>query len=750
MESNLSRRALLANSLILTAGSVCPPAFAISSPTGFPVTEIQSGRVRGSSVDGVNSFKGIPYGTFVSRFLPAGPVHAWSGVRDTLEFGPMAVQPKLPKADLEKALVGLPILYRTIATYSGPEAYSEGPFTLNVWAPSRPRSGKAPVMVWLHGGGFSVGTSAATCSNGESLARSENVVVVSLNHRLNTFGYLHLAHLGDDRYANSGNAGMFDIIQALQWVRDNITAFGGDPANVTICGVSGGGAKVAVLLAMPAAAKLFHKAVIQSAPYLNALTPQSAAETTDRMLRELGLNRGASAALDELASMPAERLYAAYDVVSEFSKKPAWIADWQSWNRMFAPVLDGRTLVANPFDASGLALWSAVPLLIGNTSDEFYNLFDAQFDTAGAVRRLVLLGVPAARCTALLNEVGRLRPTESAADCFYAIASHVLLKDVVSQQISAAASRGSAPTYAYRFAAGLSWKGSPRRAIHALDVPFWFDVAKAGPGEISPELDLRGQPLALKMRGAWASFARSGRPHHDLLPDWPLAGTASPRRMILDAHCVIASDDPTERLASGGPIRVRERLVRRRRRLPLGDHPFRLFDKRGSQRPAILIGCLEHSQDAALCNGCDGHEMKSCVRQCHARQDIDPCFERTPQPLRADGDRRRCRLKRVFQLKQQPLAVVLQIDVVRAFDGHGTIVAREADEHLQGEEGLKIKTKGCWSRCVAIIVNHQASCPSRLTIHGRRLKPTHNRADGADPCLGNGCYPSEKRSTSRD
>src|SRR5947208_2729983 len=233
--------------------------------------EIAGGKLCGASRAGICSFKGIPYGASPAgryRFMPPEPPQPWAGVRDALAYAGHAWQlPNRPKRR--------PVL-ETLLGPADTTPEGEDCLTLNVWTPGLGDGGKRPVMVWLHGGAFAYGSGNRAVTEGGSLARRGDVVVVSVNHRLNVFGFLHLADLGGERYAHSGNAGVLDLVAALQWVRNNIAGFGGDPGNVTIFGESGGGGKVSVLLAMPAARGLFHRAVIQSGATIRVSTRQLA------------------------------------------------------------------------------------------------------------------------------------------------------------------------------------------------------------------------------------------------------------------------------------------------------------------------------------------------------------------------------------------------------------------------------------------------------------------------------------------
>ena len=323
------------------------------------VVETASGRVRGASIEGVAAFKCIPYGapsSGANRFMPPRKPTPWAGVRDALDYTGHAPQQGLRPATRVE-----------LADFSGPPDTSpetEDCLTLNVWSANPKHGAKRPVMVWFHGGAFAYGTANVARLQGSRLATRGDVVVVTVNQRLNIFGFLDLSEIGGTDYAASGNAGTLDMIAALEWVRDNIDRFGGDPGNVTIFGESGGGGKVCTLLTMPSARGLFHRAIVQSGAAIRLRERDRAAKLSEAVLKALGLSR---TDLDKLQSLPMAQLLAAVDP----AQKAIGPAPMPLFDRYpFGPVVDGTIVPSHPFDPAAPAVSADIPLLIGDMKDE--------------------------------------------------------------------------------------------------------------------------------------------------------------------------------------------------------------------------------------------------------------------------------------------------------------------------------------------------------------------------------------------
>ena len=414
---------------------------------------------------------------------------------------------------------------------------SEDCLFLNVWTPGCGDGKKRPVMVWLHGGGFAAGSASWPVYDGAALARNGDVVVVSINHRLNALGYLYLGDLAGVEYLQSGNAGMLDIMLAIWWVRDNIANFGGDPGNVTIFGESGGGLKVSTLLAMRSARGLVHKAIIQSGPGVRCLSRETATENARAILEQLKLSLPDD--LQKLRILPAPTLI---EAATEAQRKAA-ANGRQLW---LAPVMDGVTMAGHPFDPVASPAAAKVPLLIGHTRDEgtFFIATDPKFGTFTrddlAARAKSMAREKAGALIAAL-ERNRLdaNPNALIADVWtatWAFAGSVAIAERKCAQ--------DAPVYTYM----LEWQtpvlDGALGATHALDLPLMFnnvECARAfvGQGD-EPQL------LANRMQAAWIAFSRNGNPNCRELPDWPTYDRQNRATIMFNKNCRVENDPKAE------------------------------------------------------------------------------------------------------------------------------------------------------------------------------------------------------------
>jgi para-nitrobenzyl esterase len=492
------------------------------------VVEVISGKVAGYVRNGIFTFKGIPYAATTegaSRFLPPGKPIPWTGVRSSRHFGYVAPQgPRAGWANDEESFL-----------FSWDDGIQgEDCLRINIWTPRINDGGKRPVMVWLHGGGYAAGSGQELLSyDGESLSRRGDVVVVSLNHRLNVLGYLDLSKYSD-KYAGSVNVGMLDIVAALEWVRDNIAAFGGDPGSVTIFGQSGGGGKVSVLMGMPAAKGLFHRAIVESGSTLRVRTRESSQKLADLIVAELGLT---PATIDQIQALPyAQLLKASTDVMRKHNPPPAGgVPNVRRMAEMLglSPALDERILPAHPFDPRGSALSEDVPMIVGTTLNEFVSgINHPEYEQmTDAEVEVHVRGIFADKTPQILAAFRERTPHAKPFDLWSRIAASTVRENAI-KQCRAKAALGKAPAYLYWF----TWQtpvldGRPR-AFHCSEIAFVFNNTDRCENMTGGGPDPRA--LGAKVSDAWIHFARTGNPSHPGIPSWvPFSADAVPT-MIFD------------------------------------------------------------------------------------------------------------------------------------------------------------------------------------------------------------------------
>jgi para-nitrobenzyl esterase len=537
-ETTIDRRTVLRRS-ICAGGALVLDALmggvftrsALAAASSSPVVETTAGKVRGLVMDGIQSFKGIPYGASTAganRFMPPQKPLPWAGVKEVTQYGSSCPQfPRGQRPDLIKMI-------RAGGLDEVNPHRGEDCLVLNVWTRGSGGGQKRPVMIYFHGGAYIGGTGGAPFYDGSKLAR-QDIVAVTCNHRLNLFGFLYLADLGGAKYVDSGNASMLDLVLALQWIRDNIAQFGGDPNNVTIFGESGGGSKVSVMTAMPAGAGLFHKAALQSGSALRARTREEATKAAEKVLADLGLKANQ---LDELHKLPTERLLAA-----------------SAAGGGFGPVVDGRSLPNHPYDPVAPSISAKVPMIIGSTKEEtVYLIGDGDpsafiLDEAGLKARIAkTIGDRAEAADTLIALYRKKMPNASPSDLFFEITTELGQRENALTQVERKIEQRGAPAYMYVFTWQSLGFGGKYKAFHASDVPFPFDnVDKA---MALANNDPKALALSRNISRAWVAFARNGDPNHPDIPQWKSYSLKERPTMIFDNECK-AVNDPfrDERLA---------------------------------------------------------------------------------------------------------------------------------------------------------------------------------------------------------
>ncbi|NIJ93316.1 para-nitrobenzyl esterase [Xanthomonas campestris] len=487
------RRTLLRGGLLATAAAALPGVAGAAAPPprddSAPLARVRGGALRGYRDQGICVFKGIPYGgdTAARRFQAPVLETPWQDVRDAGAYGAAAPQLKASEPTSEDCLF------------------------LNVWTPGLRDGGKRPILFYIHGGGYTTGSGSDPLYDGVRLCKRGDVVVVTVNHRLNLFGYLSLAQLGDAGFADSGNAGQLDLIQALQWVRQHAGEFGGDAGNVTVFGQSGGGAKIATLMAMPAARGLFHRAWTMSGQQVTVAGPRAATQRAQLLLDALKLAPGE---LARIRTLPVAQLLAAAQL-----RDPSRVENSALY---FGPVLDARNVPVHPFWPTAPLQSARIPMVIGNTRDETraflgndaknfalsWDELPAKLESQQYVDLLPQV---------VIAEYRRLYPQYSPSDVFFAATTAGRSWRGAVEEAEARARQG-APTWVYQLDWGSPLDGGKFGAFHTLDIPLVFDTI-AQPGARTGD-GADAQRMAAQMSQALLAFARSGNPNHRSLPHW--------------------------------------------------------------------------------------------------------------------------------------------------------------------------------------------------------------------------------------
>ena len=504
------RRRMLQASAGLVASALLPAAHASSGHAATTIARTRSGRIRGMRSDGLHVFSGIAYGADTGRyrFQPPRPEAPWRAVRDAVAFGNAAPQG------------------------GGDGPGSEDCLYLNVTTPALRDGGKRPILFYMHGGGYNNGSGSDPLYDGRHLCTHGDVVVVTVNHRLNAFGYLYLGEF-DSRFAASGNVGQLDLVQALQWVREHAAEFGGDAGNVTVFGQSGGGAKIATLMAMPAAKGLFHRAWTMSGQQVTAAGPRAAGQRARLYMDALN-----AANVDALLRLPASALITALS-----TRDPSPVEDMGMY---FGPVMDGDVLPRHPFWPDAPAQSAAIPMVIGNTHDEtraFLGNDPANFnlrweDVPDKLRKQQFVDI---NPRDVIAEYRRLYPRYTPSDVFFAATTAGRSWRGAVEELEARARAGN-NTWAYQ----LDWyprdgDGDKRRAFHTMDIPLVFgNVAQPGS---RTGASAEAQRVSGAMRDALLAFARSGKPRADATATWAPYGLPRRETMVFGADAVM-QDDP--------------------------------------------------------------------------------------------------------------------------------------------------------------------------------------------------------------
>jgi para-nitrobenzyl esterase len=502
------------------------------------VAETTYGKVRGFIHKDIYNFLGIPYGADTggkNRFMPPQKPEPWTGVYPAV-YWPNAAPQLLDNFYANR--------YLAFTDYWHYDDVSENCLGINVWTPGYNDNRKRPVMLWLHGGGFTSGNSIEHPEyHGENLSRSGDIVFCSVNHRLGPLGFTDLSALGGEKYSASGNIGMLDIVAALEWIRDNIANFGGDPDNVTIMGQSGGGAKVCTLTAMPASKGLFHKAVALSGLVLTVGEKVNSEKLATYILQEAGLK---ASQIDRLQELPWHDYYLLASKAATRWRKETGVTGMMGWG--FNPVVDGVNIPQQPYSPEATPLSGEIPMIVCST---FYERSPSSFDsslediTMDEAKELVkttrgYITPLGDNTSAVIDAYAKSFPDRKPIE----ILSMVLSNRQAQIEFCNAKSSHPAPVYLAWFGWNPPLFDGRLRAFHTMDIAFWYNntdvqISHTGGGK-------RPRQLAAKMSSALVQFMKTGDPNGGGLPAWPRYTPENGETMILDDACEVLNDPDRE------------------------------------------------------------------------------------------------------------------------------------------------------------------------------------------------------------
>jgi len=501
--------------LLLGVGLFCTGCNPKSDQNQNPVVETTAGDVSGSVNDSVYAFLGIPYAK-ADRFMPPQDPDAWDGVRECTDFGPVARQ--------------------IVPWYPDSVQNEKELFSVNVWTQGVNDGKKRPVLLWLHGGGFHTGASNDPMTYGEAMARKGDIVMVSVNHRLNILGFLDLSACGE-KYAQSANVGVLDIVKALEWIRNNIESFGGNPADVTIVGESGGGGKVGTIMCMPAAQGLFHKAIIQSGTLLNTMTKETSQQLGLAVLEQLGLTPEEVAKLDTIAY--ADLVKAGNEAIAKTSgpRRPGSPTMFG-----FAPSADGVVLLQQPFSPGFAEISKDIPVMIGSTLNEMMPVAYGEKELTLEQAKERLVKIYGNKTDQYIELFAKAYPDYTPQDL---LSIDTVFRPYTIRTADARAEESSAPLYVYF----LAWKSqvdnASKGSFHGLDIPLAFN-------NVDLRADWTGNTeeawaLADKMSSVWLNFVKGANPNVEgVLPEWEPYTAENGVTMYFDNECRIVNNHDRE------------------------------------------------------------------------------------------------------------------------------------------------------------------------------------------------------------